>query len=87
MIKEKLDKLEGIIERAKQNTGSINKEDIEYVESYYKWPDGTVFTKKMIIDFKMWKAFEIEYGFDKLGIIKLREILGDPKDFRKEHGI
>ena len=53
----------------------------------YKWSDGTVFTKKMLMDFKMWKAFEIEYGFDKLGIIKLREILGDPKDFRKEHGI
>lgn len=84
---EKLQKIDKIIELAKKKTSNINKEDIESIEKYYKWDDGTVFTAKMINDFKMWKSFEHDYGFNKLGIIKLREILGDPKDFRKENGI
>lgn len=87
MIKDKLNKINEIIELAKKKTSNINKEDVEKIEEYYKWPDGTVFTKKMICDFSMWKDFENEYGFNKLGIIKLREILGNPADFRKEYGV
>lgn len=84
---EKLNKINEIIELVKRKTSNINKEDIKNLESYYKWPDGTIFTAKMVEDFKMWKSFENDYGFDKLGIIKLREILGEPKEFRKENGI
>lgn len=33
----------------------------------------------------MWRNFIYEYGFDEIGIHKLREILGDPDSFKQKY--
>lgn len=86
-IEQKLKQIETIIELAKKRTSNINKEDIKEVEKYYQWPDGTIFTAKMIEDFKMWKCFESDYCINKIGISKLRDILGDPQNFKEKYNI
>lgn len=77
MLKDKLEKIEKIIELAKEKTGNINKEDINRLEDYYKWPDGTAFTFKMVEDLKMYKSFECEYKLNKIGGYQLLRILLD----------
>lgn len=72
---EKLNKINEIIELVKRKTVDINKEDITNLESYYKWPDGTIFTTKMIEDFKMWKDFESSYVLNIAGGYQLLRIL------------
>lgn len=67
------------------------EENIEKLNNFYKLieeytlSDGTIFKNKMITDLSMWKSFARDYGFDKLGIRYLRELLGDPDKFKKEH--
>lgn len=74
---EKLNKINEIIELVKKKTSNINKEDIKNFESYYKWPDGTIFTAKMVEDFKMWKSFESNYVLNISGGYQLLRILLD----------
>ena len=72
---EKLQKIDEISELVKRKTSNINKEDIKNIESYYKWSDGTIFTAKMVQDFKMWKSFENDYKLNKNGGYQLLRIL------------
>lgn len=91
MLDEKLKKLEDLVKLIETKTNNVSKADLEIlrqeIEEYYRYDDGTVFTKKMYVDFKMWKSFEHEYSIDKIGIIKLRDILGTPKDFKEKYNI
>lgn len=72
---EKLKLVHEIIENAKQKTSTINKADIDHIEDYYRWPDGTIFTKKMLIDFNMFKDFESEFRLNRMGGYQLLRIL------------
>lgn len=72
---EKLKRIHEIIESVKQKTNTISKEDVDHIEDYYRWPDGTIFTKKMLMDFNMFKDFESEFRLNEIGGYQLLRIL------------
>lgn len=84
-IEENIEKLNNFYKLIEDKASQITEYDINELEKSYTLSDGTIFKGKIINDLSMWKSFARDYGFDKLGIRYLREILGDPNKFKEEH--
>lgn len=64
----------------------ISDKVIEDLTNKYKFPDGTIFTNKMLMDLEMWTDFVHDYGFDKYGaILMLRHQLGDATEYKQKY--
>lgn len=86
-ITDKLQKVGNLIKEYESVSNNINTDILkqrDLLEERYELHDGTVLSKKMIMDLYMWKNFSEEYGLDKKGGISLlRDILGNPSEFKK----